>query len=90
MGYPNQDKLIDDKDSVQLSEYCFSVCEVLKTVLQGRDVESLDESVRAALEDLERCADRSHSVCSLTNQLQGHRRNRANSEEGGEHATHQT
>ena len=46
--------MVDDKDSVQLSEYCFNVCEVLKTAVQGRDADSLDESVRAALEDLER------------------------------------
>jgi len=56
--------LIDDKDSVQLSEYCFNVCEVLKTVTLGRDVDSLDESVRVALKDLERCVDQSRSVCS--------------------------
>ena len=46
--------MIDDKDSVQLSEYCFNVCEVLKTAVQGRNADSLDESVRVALEDLER------------------------------------
>jgi len=49
--------MIDDKDSVQLSEYCFNVCDVLKTVVQGWDVESLNESVRSALKDLERCVD---------------------------------
>jgi len=49
--------MIDDKDSVQLSEYCSSVCEVLKAAIQGRNAESLNESVRAALEDLERCVD---------------------------------
>ena len=40
---------------MQLSEYCFSVCKVLKTVVQGRDADSLNESVGVALEDLERC-----------------------------------
>ena len=49
--------MINDKDSVQLSEFCFNVCEVLKTAVQGRDVDSLDESVRVALEDLKRCVD---------------------------------
>ena len=82
--------MIDDKDSVQLSEYCFNVCEVVKTVVQGRNVESLDESMRVAIKDLERCIDWPCSVRSLTKQLQGHRRNRADSQEGGEHATHQT
>jgi len=67
--------MVDDKDSVQLSEYCFNVCEVLKTTIQGRDADSLNESVRAALEDLERCVDESRSVCSLTKRLQGHMRN---------------
>lgn len=47
--------MIDDKDSMQLSEYCFNVCEVLKTVVQGRSADSLNESMRGALEDLERC-----------------------------------
>ena len=82
--------MIDDKDSVQLSEYCFDVCRELKTVIRGRNVDSLDESVRAALQDLGRCVDRYHSVCPLANQLQGHRRNRADSKEGGEYAAHQT
>ena len=49
--------MVDDKDSVQLSEYCFNVCEVLKTTIQGRNADSLDVSVRVALEDLERCVD---------------------------------
>jgi len=49
--------MVDDNDSVQLSEYCFNACEVLKTAVQGKDVNSLDESVRVALEDLQRCVD---------------------------------
>jgi len=48
--------MIDDKDPVQLSEYCSNVCEALKAAVQGRNAESLNESVRVALEDLERCA----------------------------------
>ena len=54
---PNQDKMIDDNDSAQLSDYCFNVCEVLKTAVQGRSADGLNESVRVALEDLERCGD---------------------------------
>jgi len=46
--------MVDDSDSVQLSEYCFNVCEVLKTVAQGRNVDSLDEPVRVALKHLGR------------------------------------
>ena len=81
--------MIDDKDSVQLSEYCFNVCEVLKGVVRGRSADSLNESVRVALGDLEKCVDLSFSVCSIIEQLQGHTRDRANSQKGGEYATHQ-
>ena len=49
--------MIDDQDSIQLSEYCFNVCEVLDTAVQGMNTDSLSESVRAALDDLERCVD---------------------------------
>ena len=60
--------MIDDEDSVQLSEYCFNVCEVLKTAVHGKDADNLDKSVRAALEDLERCVDLAFlSAPSLSN-----------------------
>ena len=72
-----QDKMIDDKDSVQLSEYCFNVCEVLKAAVQGKNADTLNDSVRVALEDLERCVGLSFSICSLAKQLQGHTRDRA-------------
>lgn len=49
--------MIDNRDSVELSDYCFNVCEVLKTAIQGKSVDNLDEPVRKALEDLERCVD---------------------------------
>jgi hypothetical protein len=49
--------MIDNKDSVQLSEYCFNVCETLKTAIQGRNADDLNGPVRAILEDLERCVD---------------------------------
>lgn len=47
--------MIDDEDSVQLSRYCFDVCKVLKTVVQGKNTDDLGELVRTALGDLERC-----------------------------------
>jgi len=50
--------MIDDEDSVQLSEYCFSMCETLGAVTQGMNAEDLNDS---ALKDLERCADMSWS-----------------------------
>ena len=49
--------MVDDKDSVQLSEYCFNVCEMLEMAIQGNNAGDLDESVRKALDDLERCVD---------------------------------
>ena len=79
--------MVDDHDSAQLSDYCFNVCEVLKTTVQGRGVDSLSEPARAALGDLERCVDWPCSVCSLTEQLQGDARNRTDSQEGGDYAT---
>ena len=63
----------DDKDSAQLSEYCSSVCEALKTAIREKNVDGLNESARVALEDLERCLDYSCSVRPLTEQLQGYR-----------------
>ena len=50
-----QDEIIDDSYSVELSEYCFDVCEVLKTVTQGNNIDNLNESMTTALGDLERC-----------------------------------
>lgn len=49
--------MVGNNDSVQLSEYCFNVCEALKTAIQGKGVEDLSESVRVALKDSERCVD---------------------------------
>lgn len=54
---PNQDTGVDDEDSVQLSEYCFNVCAALQIAVQGKNVDDLNESVRAALGGLERCVD---------------------------------
>ena len=53
--WPNQDKRADDKDSVQLSEYCFDACEALNTAIQGKNADDLNESAKMALKDLERC-----------------------------------
>ena len=46
---PNKDKMTRDKDSVRLSEYCFSVCETLKNAIQGRDVGDLSESEKVGM-----------------------------------------
>lgn len=47
--------MITDKDSVQLSDYCFNMFEALKATIQEEDISDLNESARTALEDLERC-----------------------------------
>jgi len=49
--------MIDNKDSVQLCEDLFNTCEALKNAIQGKDVDDLDDPIRAALEDLDRCVD---------------------------------
>ena len=49
--------MIDNEDHVYLSEYCFDVCDVLETVIRGKDTDDLHESVREAIEDLERFVD---------------------------------
>ena len=46
--------MIDDEDSVQMSGYCFNLCEVLKTVTQGNNPDDLNESVKTGLGDLQR------------------------------------
>ena len=46
--------MVTDKDSVQLSEYCFNVCETLKTRMRVENVDDLSEAARGALDDLER------------------------------------
>ena len=51
--------MVADEDSLKLSEYCFNVCDVLKTAIQGKGVDDLNKSVRTALGGLERCVDKS-------------------------------
>jgi hypothetical protein len=49
--------MIDDKDSVKLSEYCFGVCEALEAATRGENADDPNGLVRTALEDLARCVD---------------------------------
>ena len=49
--------MIDNKESVRLAEYSFSVCEKLDAAIQGKKGEALDGPVRMALEDSKRCVD---------------------------------
>ena len=48
--------MITDDYSVQLSDYCFGVCEALKDAIQEM-AGDLNESSRTTLENLERCVD---------------------------------
>ena len=49
--------MIDNKESVQLAECSFDVCEALDSAIGGRDAENLGESTRTAVEDSKRCLD---------------------------------
>ena len=40
---------------MELSEYCTTVCETLKSAIQGKNTGDLDESERVAVEKLEKC-----------------------------------
>ena len=51
----NQDKMIDNEDYLQLSEYCYNVCKALKTAIRGKSADDPNESVSKTIEDLERC-----------------------------------
>ena len=53
----NQDKMADNKGSLQLSECCFDACMALETAIQGKSVDNLEGSVRIGLKDLERYLD---------------------------------
>ena len=49
--------MIDDEYSVQLSGYCYNVCEILKARIKGKNAEDLSDSVKIILENLERFVD---------------------------------
>lgn len=49
--------MTDDEYVMELSEYCFNACEVLKDMLQGTNLVDLDESERVAMQNLGRCVD---------------------------------
>jgi hypothetical protein len=79
---------MDNESSVKLSEYCFNVCDELKTTIQGKRADELSEPVRIALVDLDRCVGWPWPICFPTKQFQGYLRNRANPQGGGEYTTH--
>ena len=46
--------MVDNKDSAQLSEYCFNVCEALNNVVQGKNSDGFAEFNKTVMKDLER------------------------------------
>ena len=52
--------MCDNKDAVELSEYCFNTCGVLKTMLVGRNAVDLNGSTGIPLGDLKGCVDRQY------------------------------
>lgn len=51
--------MINDADSVRLSEYCFVACQTLKNAIQGKGDGDLNESEKMAIGDLGRCVEQS-------------------------------
>jgi hypothetical protein len=51
---PTKDEMIDDEYFVQLSEYCFDVCETLRNAISGKNAGNLVEFERMVVEYLER------------------------------------
>ena len=49
--------MITDNDSVELSHYCFDVCEALNDAIQEMKEDGLDVSAWPGLEDLTRYGD---------------------------------
>lgn len=39
---------------MQLSEYCFNVCEIVMIAIKGKNMDDLSESARAILKELEK------------------------------------
>ena len=53
---PNQDKCKKtyNKDFMDLSEYCFNICNLLEITFRGKSAGDLNEPIRMAIKDLER------------------------------------
>ena len=49
--------MINSKDFLHLSKYCFNVCEVLDAAIRGKNTENPNGSVTTALEDSKRYFD---------------------------------
>ena len=46
--------MITDDDSIELSDYCFDVCEALDTAVQEKTKDGLNGSAQLGIEDLSR------------------------------------
>ena len=53
--WPDQEKAVVHEESVQLSDYCFEVCEALKVTIQEENADHLSAFARMALQDVGRC-----------------------------------
>lgn len=49
--------MIANKDSVQLSDYCFNLCEELETKIRRENTEEQNAFVGRAIDELGRCVD---------------------------------
>ena len=45
--------MVDDSAFAELAKYCFRACHMLKTVTEGRDVDSLNRLAKKAIKNLE-------------------------------------
>ena len=81
--------MITDDDSVELSHYCFDVCEALNDTIQEKTEDGLDGSAWPELEDLTRYSDCLRVLLqfapSFKSQLQDHPRDRAGAQGEGKH-----
>ena len=55
--------MVDDKDSIQLAEYLFDMCESLKAATQGKNTDELSGSMRVGLKEIERCVGSPRLLC---------------------------
>ena len=57
--------MMNDDALVKLAKYCARTCHVLKDVTNGRNMDSLSDPIRNAIEDLGRCVDITRSPLSM-------------------------
>ena len=65
--------MVNDDDLVRLAEDCIKICEVLRTGVEGKNVEDLSQPVKTAIADLGVYAHSTHTCrwAKMTEHLQG-------------------